>query len=273
MIYSLRLRGWFARVFVEVYNLMAINDYNILCDDLYSEMSINTEMELPTGRDTILSFFERVQKQFPSMGNFYRRKKTEFCLEENGEGGSYRWLTLEKNSISSGMANPGSLEDVYSLDRLVLELVPYMLSVSYLDINSLDVTFGMDFDYYGNGDEVIAEAFFGSTPFNSLIELPGANVTGLSPNMVIALTSDQLTQARISIESKTGANEPEKSKRESDDMISLAFTIRQYPGSLAKLDMMQSFEYQCRLAEELMVDKFIPNFVRPLVNVIAHKRL
>ena len=252
---------------------MAINEYSVLCDDFYVEMSIHTEMELPTGRETILNFFERIQKQFPSLGSFYRRKKAGFCLEENGEGGSYRWVTLEKNCISSGMVNPRVLEDVYSLNRLVLELSPYMLSVSPLDISSLDVVFGMDFDYYGNGDEVIAETFFGSSAFNSLLELPGANVVGLSPNMVIALTSDQSTQARINVESKTSAYESGRSKKESDETIGLSFTIRQYPYSSEVFDAALSFANQCRLAEELMDDKIIPNFVQPLINVIAHKRI
>jgi hypothetical protein len=37
--------------------------------------------------------------------------------------------------------------------------------------------------------------------------------------------------------------------------------------------VLKSFENQCRLAEDLMAEKIVPNFVKPLTNVIAEKRL
>jgi hypothetical protein len=52
-------------------------DYSSLADDFYVNMNLNTEMALPGGRDTILGFFERVQKTYPSMRNFYTRVHAE----------------------------------------------------------------------------------------------------------------------------------------------------------------------------------------------------
>ena len=43
---------------------MPANSYNSLCDDFYIDMYVNTELDLPTARDTILTYFERIQKQF-----------------------------------------------------------------------------------------------------------------------------------------------------------------------------------------------------------------
>ena len=120
------------------------NSFSSLCDDFYLDMYVNTELSLPTQRDTILAFFERIQKQFPSMGHFYTGENNEYCLEQDRSAGQYRWLTLETDRIGSGMVNPSSFEDVYAQHRLVLELIPYMLSVSHLDIGSLDVTFAME---------------------------------------------------------------------------------------------------------------------------------
>ena len=37
------------------------NIYGSLCDEFYLEMYVNTELELPSQRDTILTFFERIQ--------------------------------------------------------------------------------------------------------------------------------------------------------------------------------------------------------------------
>ncbi|MHC4641275.1 MAG: hypothetical protein ACYS32_06495 [Planctomycetota bacterium] len=248
-------------------------DYNCLCDEFYLDMHINTELDLPTERDTILAFFERIQKQFPSMCSFYRRDNNEYCLEEDRDSGSYRWISLELERIGSGVVNPANFKSAYSQDRLVLELAPYMLGVNHLDIDSLDVTLAMDFDYTGSHDEIIAEALFSSNPLSCLLDLPCASPIGFSPAVVVALSEDCRTQARIGVESKTSVMESRKHKDKSDEAISLFFTIRQYPSSTEKFDALASFEHQCRLAEELMAEKIIPNFVQPLTSVIAQKRL
>ncbi len=252
---------------------MLLNSYGSLCDDFYLDMYVNTELDLPSQRDTVLAFFERVQKQFPSMGRFYRRGRNEYCLEQDRDVGQYRWVSLALDHIGSGMVNPSNLQDAYSQDRVVLELMPYMLGVNHLDVDSLDVTFGMDFDYLGNHDEVIAEALFGSTAFNCLLEIPGARAVGYSPVVVVALSEDECTQARISVESKTSVYGSVKEKDGEDEAISLSLTIRRYPGATERFDALKSFEYQCRLAEELMAEKMVPNFVQPLVETIAQKRV
>ncbi|MHC4546293.1 MAG: hypothetical protein ACYSYL_17570 [Planctomycetota bacterium] len=249
------------------------DDYNCLCDEFYLDMHINTELDLPTERDTILNFFERIQKQFPSMCSFYRRDNNEYCLEEDRDAGNYRWITLEIDRIGSGVVNPTNFEAAYSQDRLVLELAPYMLGVNHLDIDSLDVTFSMDFDYTGSHDEIIAEALFSSNPLSCLLDLPSAAPIGFSPAVVVALSDDCRTQARIGVESKTSVVESGKHKYKSDEAISLFFTIRQYPSSTEKFDALASFEHQCRLAEKLMAEKIVPNFVQPLTSVIAQKRI
>jgi hypothetical protein len=253
--------------------MTTLNSYSSLCDDFYLDMYINTELDLPTQRDTVLAFFERIQKQFPSMGRFYRRESNEYCLEEDRNLGQYRWISLEIDRISSGVVNPSDFEMAYCQDRLVLELVPYMLSVNHLDINSLDVTVALDFDYAGSHDEIISEALFAQSAFNCLLDLPGARAIGFSPAVVVALSNDCRTQARISIESKTSVYEPGKKGHVTDEAISLSFTIRQYPTTTEKFDTLKSFEYQCRLSQELMAEQIIPNFVQPLTELIAQKRL
>jgi hypothetical protein len=252
---------------------MTLNTYNSLCDDFYLDMYVNTELDLPTNRDTILAFFERIQKQFPMMGVFYRRGNNEYCLEEDRNLGQYRWISLELDRIASGMANPSNLEMAYAQDKLVLELIPYMLSVNHLDIDSLDVTFAMDFDFAGSHDEVIAEALLGRSAFNSVLDSPDVRPIGFSPSMIVALSDDDRTQARISIESRTSVYEPEKKEQAEEEAISLSLTIRQYPPAAGIFNPLESFENQCRLAREFMDEKIVPNFVQPLTETIAQKRL
>ncbi len=257
---------------------MTISSYRSFCDDFYLEMHINTRLDLPTSRDTILTFFERIQKQYPFMSHFYRCENNTYCLEEVHNIGQERWITLETSRVSSGVINPANFQEAFCQDKLVLELVPYMLGISHLDVASLDVTFAMDFDYTGNHDEVIAEALLGSSAFNCLSDLPSARCIAFSPSMVVSLSEDECTQARISIESKTTSDlnidyEYRGKRQSSNDAISLFFTVRQYPQPGLRFDMLKSFEHQCRLAEELMAEKIGPNFVLPLNETIAQKRL
>lgn len=248
------------------------NSYSSLCDAFYVDMHINTELDLPTERDTILAFFERIEKQFPSMGSFYRRDNGDFCLEETKLGERYRWVNLEIDRISSGCADPQDLQDAFSLQQLILQLAPYMLGVNHLDVDSLDLTFAMDFDYQGNHNEVIADAFFNTTAFSSLLELPDSKPIGFSPTVLISLSDDCRTQLRLSIEARTSAYEIRNRKFKENEPISLYMTVRQYPKPDEKFDPAESFAMQCRLAQDLMAEKIIPNFVTPLTSAIAQRR-
>jgi hypothetical protein len=148
-----------------------------------------------------------------------------------------------------------------------------MLSVNHLDIDSLDVTFAMDFDFAGSHDEVIAEALLGRSAFNSILDSPDVRPIGFSPSMVVALSEDDRTQARVSIESRTSVYEPEKKEQAEDEAICLSLTIRQYPPAAGIFNPLESFENQCRLAREFMDEKIVPNFVQPVTETIAQKRL
>jgi len=252
---------------------MTPNSFGSLCDDFYLDLYVNTELELPTDRDTILTFFERIRKRFPMMGSFYRREKNEYCLEEDRDVGQYRWVVLEADRVGSGVVNPAELEMAYQQHRFILELMPYMLSISALDIDSLDVTFAMDFDCAGNHDEVISEALFASSAFGTLADGPSVRPIVFSPAIVIALSEDCHIQARCSVESKTSVFEPRKRQHYEGDPISLSFTVRQYPPTVGRFDPVEAFDRLCRIGEEWMAERVIPNIVKPLSEKIAQKRL
>jgi len=257
-------------ILLEVLEKM-IDSFGSLCDDFYIDMQINTHLDLPSERDTVLTFFERIQKQFPEMNNFYKRSNGDFCLEQEKEGEKYRWVNLEVDRISSGCANPQRFEDAYELDQLILEIAPYMLGVSYLDIDSLDITFTMDFDCRGNHSEIIADAMFASTAFSAFLDMPDTKPLGFSPAAIISLNDECSMQARISIESRTGLTEVKEQKFKSDEPISLYFTIRRQ-GKGKEFYSLGSLTQQCRIAEDLMAEKIVPSFVGPLTNAIAQRR-
>ena len=135
-----------------------MNGYSSLADDYYINVNLNTEMTLPQGRETVLGFFERVQKQYPTMRNFYTRDNGDFVLEEDKDHPHQRWISLEPRRICSGVIDPAEVEAAVEQHALVLRLVPYMLSVSPLECEALDYMMGFDFSYRGNHDELVAEA-------------------------------------------------------------------------------------------------------------------
>ena len=70
-----------------------MNPYSSLSDDFYVNMNLSTEMELPSNRETVLHYFEQIQKKYPEMRNFYSREKHDFILEEDKDKGNYRLTT------------------------------------------------------------------------------------------------------------------------------------------------------------------------------------
>jgi hypothetical protein len=235
-------------------------------------MTINTQLDLPTSRDTILHFFERIQRSFPTMNTFYQRETGEFFLEEDREQGAYRWVSVERDRVCSGQVNPEEIEHADAQHRLILELAPYTLGVVNLDVDSLDVMFGLDFDCKGNHDEVLAEALFADSAFARLLEYPGARPLGFDPGVVISLSQDCRLQAKVSLESRTGAYQVRTGKFKEEEPLSLYLSVRQYPDPTHAFEAQAAYEQQRRLCEELMNDRIIPCFVHPINGAIAHRQ-
>src|SRR5581483_4492989 len=57
-----------------------MNPYSTLCDDFGVYVYLNTKMELPSGRETVLHFFDSLQKTFPQMTDFDCRESGEYVL-------------------------------------------------------------------------------------------------------------------------------------------------------------------------------------------------
>jgi hypothetical protein len=147
-----------------------------------------------------------------------------------------------------------------------------MLGVRSLDIESLDLTFGMDFDYSGNHNEIIAEALFGGSAFSKVFDVPGPGPLNLSPSVILALDNDCSTRARLSVEARTEESEIRTGKFDADKPISLYLTIRQYPQRGQDFEMESVFNRLCGLAVEFMDEKVVPNIIMPLTSAIAHRR-
>src|ERR1700720_3029749 len=107
-----------------------MNPYSSLCDDFGVYVYVNTKMELPTNRETVLHFFDSLQKTFPQMTDFECRENGGFGLEEERGKASYRWVTLESQRICTGYVTPPALEAAATQHERILELAPYHLDFS-----------------------------------------------------------------------------------------------------------------------------------------------
>ena len=62
-----------------------MNPFSTLCDDVGVYVYLNTKVDLPSASETVLHFFDSVQKAFPEMTEFERRESGEFVLEVDRE--------------------------------------------------------------------------------------------------------------------------------------------------------------------------------------------
>ena len=247
-----------------------MNKYWTESDDFYVNVNLNTEMELPTSRDTVLHFFEQMKKRFPDLRNFYTREGGDLVLEGDKEQESYRCLAIEPRRLCSGHVNPDSLEDAYRQHELVLELAPHLLTISVLDCEALDVMYGFDFDYEGNHDELVADALGMGPAFEGLAEVSRARVLNYEPSITMALDESCRLQARLSIETRTNAFQV-RTGEFSDDQISVYFTIRQYWGNGPDRSFLDAFRSQAAIGEEIVRNHVVPRVVHPLARAISSR--
>ncbi|MFO0908132.1 MAG: hypothetical protein U0794_07200 [Isosphaeraceae bacterium] len=247
-----------------------MNGFSHDADDFYVNVNLNTEMELPNSRDTVLHFFEQMRKGFPDLRNFYTREAGDLVLEGDKEQETHRWLAIEPRRLCSGMINPETLADAYRQHELVLDLAPHLLTISVLDCEALDVMFGFDFTYEGNHDEIVAEALGLGQAFEGLLDLGGARVLNYEPSLTLSLDDSCRLQCRLSLETRTNAFQV-RTGEFPDDQISVYFTVRQYWGHGPDASFKESFLRQRAIGEEALQRIVIPRIVRPLAQAIGKR--
>jgi hypothetical protein len=247
-----------------------MNPYESLCDDFYVNLNLGTEMDLPKNRETILHYFERIQKTYPQMRNFYGRDRNDFVLEEDKDRGQYRWCTTETRRVCSGQVNPDSLDGVLDQHRLVLELAPYMLSVSPLDCESLDLLFGFDFTYRGNHNQLVREALGYSPALERLADLSGDKLLSCEPSITLALDDECRTQCRVSVETRTSAYHV-RSGDFPEEQLSVYVSARHYGSLPPNTTFVDTLEKLRGVCVELIENHVIDSVLQPLQRTIALK--
>lgn len=245
-----------------------MTQYGAFSDDFYVNMNLSTEMELPQGRESVLHFFEQVRRRYPKMQNFYAREKREFVLEEEKDSGAYRWVSIESKRVNSGVVNPESFESAAEQHRKVLELIPFELSISPLDCESLSVMVGFDFSYRGNQNEILAEAIGIAPALEKFAHLPYGPLLSVEPAIQFALDEECRTQCRVSFETRTNAYQV-RANDYPEDQLSVYLTVRRYDSLGPNESYAEEFDRLSALCRDLVDEYLVSNVLRPLQKAIS----
>lgn len=245
--------------------------FGALCTDFYINQKLTLKMDLPSERDTLLHFFDQVRKTHPGMTRF-RRYEGELSLESSRREAEYTWLSLRQSSIRTGHVNPDSMEDAYQYHRRMLEIAPYYLTLSPLDIDYVELMFGFDIECKANHDEVVYEALYSQSPLGGLLKptdaAEGAKVLDVQPVFGLNLSDDGHLQAYFEVKTRRRTRRG-SGRRYAQEPISLFVTLRDY-GPVDKLDDLKDVTQKLAThCEALAMERLIPDLLNPIVQHIS----
>ena len=213
--------------------------FGALCTDFYVNHKLAVKLDLPSDRETILHLFEQVRKAEPGMKRF-RRYNNELALESSRRDATYRWLAIRRNSIRTGHVNPETMDKASEYHKLILQVAPYHLTISPLDVDYAELLYGFDLECKGNHDEVVFEALIGDAPIGNLLKIPDAPFTRIldvQPLFGLSLSQSGDLQAYFEVKTRRRSWRG-RTARSRNEPISLLLTVRKY-GPIGNMDDLQ----------------------------------
>lgn len=244
--------------------------YRALSSDFYVNQKLALKLDLPRERQTVLDLCDRVRRQFPSMTQF-RRYRDELALESESSAAENRWMAIRNQNIRSGVVNPDSLGEAYALHRHLLEVAPYFLGISPLDVDFLELLFGFDVMTERNHDEVVFEALVAGSHLARLLDLQGAHPIDCQPLLGVVVRDAQsrkgesIGEIEMTFEVKTRNAAREGRRGESSaEPISIYLTLRKY-GPVSEIkDLPEVLDALAYHGEEHIESRVVPNMIVPI---------
>lgn len=237
--------------------------FRALCSDLYVNQKLTVKMDLPRARETVLETFERVRRQFPEMANL-RRCKDEMALESPTSDTPHRWLAMRNTSLRSGTVNPQSMDEAYALHQAVLKIAPSYLSVSALDVESLELLYGFDLMAPGNHDAIVFDALLAGSPLGSLLAMPGVTAVDCQPVIGVQLATEGV-EAHFEVKTRGQRSR----EGEPFEPISIYLILRR-TGPIDHVDQLPGiFQTLAQHGEELVERRLVPGLLMPIREAIA----
>ena len=243
--------------------------FTALCTDFYVNQNIALKMDLPTARETVLDLFDRIRKSVPGMDGF-RRFEDELALESDAAEAQYRWLALRQTSIRSGWVNPESLEEAYRLHRLVLDVSPFFLSISPIDVEFIELVFGFDLEGRTNRSEVVFDTLLADSPLRNLFDDDSEIVLDAHPFLGITLSRSCKTQAFFEMRTRTRPGEISTGQYDNEP-ISVYLTVRRHGPFHSIEDFNEAFGGLAGHIERLAEERVIPQIIVPLREALVSR--
>ena len=230
---------------------------------------------MPRERGAVLHFLEQVQKAFPALQELHAApaeggpgEMPDLRLEEDPALGSYRWLSLENHQLAAGHVNPASLEEVARLHRLILQIAPYQLGVSPVEIAYLDLLCGFDLEFGGDHEAVVAGTMFADSPLACLVEYAGARPAEFSPTLTVGFDEQPGLRARLEIVTR-GGNAARGGDAGDADVIRVFLTLRRawQPRPAGAVEAV--YDDLLDRADRLLSAQIVPHVLRPLAAAVA----
>lgn len=242
-----------------------VNLLDTLVTDFYVNQKLTLKMDLPDSRETILDLFSRLKKEFPGLTNF-RRFEDELALESDELQKAYSWFSMKGTTLRSGSVNPDDLGDAYQLHRKVLEIAPWFLAISPIDIEHLELVFGFDLEAHGDRDSIVFNALMADCPLGEMV-MEDEQVIESQPVIGIALEPSSKMQAFVEVKTRTTIRE-RSSGIFGREPISVFLTVRHTGGIENLNDLNTRFAALAGCAERLAEERVVPNILTPIRHTI-----
>jgi len=240
--------------------------YRALCSDFYINSRLSVRMELPSGREPVLELFERTRRAYPKMSSF-RRYKDELALESSPDAAPHRWMAIRNASVRAGVVNPSDEDEMYALHRTVAETAPYFLSISPLDLESIELLYGFDLGARGNHDEIVASALLGGSALATLMDAEPMRVKSCEPTVGMRFEGEDGLEASFEVKTRS----TEKAPGEGDEPISIYLVLRRHDPVTDLRQLRGRFDSLVERGRSLVDEYVVPNLLVPLRDEIGSR--
>lgn len=239
--------------------------YRAVCSDFYINQKLSLKLDLPRERQTVLDMFDRVRRQYPSLGQF-KKYKDEVALEADQGSPDHRWVAIRTNNIRSGAVNPEALADAYTFHGHILEYAPYFLSISPLDVECVELLYGFDLNADRNHDEVVYEALVSQSPLARALDLAGTQMVDCQPTFSMMLREHDV-EASFEVKTRSASRSGKV-----EEPISVYLTLRKH-NPVMRIDQLAGvLSLLARHGEEILDTRVVPHLVAPIREVIGSGR-
>lgn len=241
--------------------------FGALCTDFYMNLELTMKLPLPTERETVVHMFDGIRARFADMVKF-RPYDGEISLESPRDDGEYRWASIQNKSLRSGHVNPKTMDSGYELHELLLQIAPFHLTISPLDIAQVELLYGFDLDCKGNHHEVVYEALYGDSPLAGLVEAVEGKASSIEPQfgMMVDVEGHPM-EVTFDVKCRTTKGQI-VSDHYRPEPISVFMSIKRRGPVDKPEDLLEILKVLRGKATQLSEDHLIPDLLMPIKSAI-----